>query len=140
MGDSLRGKVAIVVGAGSVIGASDRPPIGNGRAAAIVYAREGARVMAVDINMEAAELTKKMIIEEDGECITCQLDVSDSKDCLEMTTKCLDAYGRIDILHNNVGFGVPKAGGILAFDDACDKGRKHLGWRVNIIDDNFFLC
>jgi len=50
MGDILKGKVAIVVGAGAVPGPQDRPPIGNGRAAAIVYAKEGAAVMAVDIN------------------------------------------------------------------------------------------
>ena len=61
MGDSLKGKVVILTGAGSNPGAKDRAPIGNGKAAAIVYAREGAQVMAVDLRAEAAEETKQMI-------------------------------------------------------------------------------
>ena len=118
MGDSLKGKAAIVIGAGSTIGAADREPIGNGRAAAILYAREGASVMAVDINAEAAEETKGMIEAEGGTCSTCRVDVTRAQECRTAAEECLGTYGRIDILHNNVGFGVPKAGGILACDEA----------------------
>lgn len=118
MGDSLKGKAAIVIGAGSTIGAADREPIGNGRAAAILYAREGASVMAVDINAEAAEETKGMIEAEGGTCSTCRVDVTRAQECRTGAEECLGNYGRIDILHNNVGFGVPKAGGILACDEA----------------------
>ncbi len=116
MGDSLKGKVAIVVGAGAVPGPPDRPSIGNGRAAAIVYAREGAKVMAVDINSDSAEETKQMIEEEDGECSFFQADVSKSKDCQAMAEHCLKTYGRIDILHNNVGIGPREPGGIIEAD------------------------
>ena len=118
MVDRLRGKVAIVSGAGSTAGPPDRPPIGNGRAAAIVYAREGAAVMAVDINEEAAEETRRMIEEEGGTCSAFRGDVSQARDCRGMAEQCLKNYGRIDILHNNVGMGVPKPGGILEVDEA----------------------
>lgn len=117
MGDCLKGKVAIVVGAGSAQGAPDRLPIGNGRAAAIVYAREGAAVMAVDIDPEAGEETRRMIEAEGGTCFSGQLDVSQSRQCQAITEQCLKNYGRIDILHNNVGYGLPNKGGVLGFDE-----------------------
>jgi NAD(P)-dependent dehydrogenase (short-subunit alcohol dehydrogenase family) len=117
MGNVLKGKVAIVTGAGSVTGASDRPPIGNGKAAAIVYAKEGAAVMAVDMNAEAAEETKRMIDEDGGTCSIFQADVSRAKDCRAMAERCMKTYGQIDILHNNVGIGPPKPGGILEADE-----------------------
>ncbi len=100
MGERLKGKVAIVTGAGSVL-----PGIGNGKATAIVFAREGARVMVVDYNPEAAEQTKQMIEEEGGECITFKADVSKASDCKNMVETCVRTFGRIDILHNNVGIG-----------------------------------
>lgn len=117
MGDSLKGKVAIVTGAGSNPGARDREPIGNGKAAAIVYAREGAKVIAVDLRTEAAEETKQMIEEEGGTCSIFQADVSRSQDCQAMAEECLKTYGRIDILHNNVGITPRKPGGILEVDE-----------------------
>ena len=98
MGERVKGKVAIVTGAG-VIG----PGMGNGKASAILYAREGARVMAVDCNLEAAEETKHLIAEEGGECITFKADVSKASDCESMIETCIQKFGRIDILHNNVG-------------------------------------
>jgi NAD(P)-dependent dehydrogenase (short-subunit alcohol dehydrogenase family) len=117
MGDTLKDKVAIVTGAGSVTGASDRPPIGNGRAAAIVYAREGASVMAVDVTAEAAEETMRMIEDEGGTCSVFGADVSRVADCQAIADQCMKTYGRIDILHNNVGIGLPRAGGLLAVDE-----------------------
>jgi NAD(P)-dependent dehydrogenase (short-subunit alcohol dehydrogenase family) len=106
MGERLKGKVAIVTGAGSIL-----PGMGNGKATAIVFAREGARVMAVDYNLEAAEETKRMIDEEGGECVTFKADVSKAGDCQRMVEKCVETFGRIDILHNNVGIG--QWGGVL---------------------------
>ena len=106
MGERVKGKVAIVTGAG-VIG----PGMGNGKASAILYAREGARVMAVDCNLEAAEETKHLIAEEGGECITCEADVSKSIDCKNIIEKCIQTFGRIDVLHNNVGMS--GGGGIV---------------------------
>ncbi len=117
MGDSLKGKVAIVTGAGSSPGAPDREPIGNGKAAAIVYSREGAKVMAVDLREKTAEETRQMIEEEGGICCTFQADVSQSADCQAMAEECLKTYGRIDILHNNVGITPRKPGGILEVDE-----------------------
>ncbi|UCH50389.1 MAG: SDR family oxidoreductase [Chloroflexota bacterium] len=98
MGGRVRGKVAIVTGAGS-IGAG----VGNGKASAILYAREGARVMLADYNLEAAEETKKVIDKEGGDCIAFRVDVTKADDCRDMAEKCIQTYGKIDILHNNVG-------------------------------------
>jgi NAD(P)-dependent dehydrogenase (short-subunit alcohol dehydrogenase family) len=100
MGDRLKGKVAIVTGAGTI-----GPGIGNGKATAIIFAREGAKVMAVDYNLEAAEETKRLINKEGGTCITFKADVTKAADCKAMVDKCLQAFGRLDILHNNVGVG-----------------------------------
>ena len=106
MGDRIRDKTAIVTGAGSV-----GPGIGNGKAAAMLFAREGARVMLVDYNLEAAEETKRLIEGEGGTCFTSQADVSSALDCNRIAQECVSEYGRIDILHNNVGIEIP--GGIL---------------------------
>ena len=103
--DRVKGKVAIVTGAGSV-----GPGIGNGKAAAILYAREGARVMLVDYSLEAAEETRNLIDKEGGDCFRFQADVSKSDDCAGMVAECIRASGRVDILHNNVGIEIP--GGI----------------------------
>ncbi len=100
MAERLKGKTAIVTGAGSV-----GPGMGNGKATAIVFAREGARVMVVDYNLEAAEETRRLIDEEGGECVVFKADVSKSGDCKSMVEKCVQTFGRVDILHNNVGIG-----------------------------------
>jgi NAD(P)-dependent dehydrogenase (short-subunit alcohol dehydrogenase family) len=102
MGDRVRGKVAIVTGAGS-----SGPGVGNGKATAVVYAREGAKVMLVDYNLEAAEETSGIIEEEGGECFAFKADVSKSGDCRDIINKCVETYGRMDILHNNVGIEIP---------------------------------
>jgi len=98
MGNRVKGKVAIVTGAGSI-----GPGVGNGKAAAILYAREGAQVMLVDCNLNAAEETKGLIDREGGDCITFKADVTKSHDCKSIIEKCIQTYGKIDILHNNVG-------------------------------------
>ena len=93
-------KVAIVTGAGSI-----GPGIGNGKATAILFAREGAPVMLVDNNLEAAEETRRIIVEEGGDCVCFQADVTRSTDCRDMVERCIKKYNRIDILHYNVGIG-----------------------------------
>ena len=118
MGGRLTGKVAIVTGAGSVPGPRDRLLIGNGKAAAVLYAAEGASIVAVDIREEYAEDTKKRIEAEGGVCSVFEADVSRAQDCQSMAKYCLKTYGRIDILHNNVGIMQPKPGGILEVDEA----------------------
>ena len=100
----LDGKVAIVTGAGSI-----GPGMGIGKATAICFAREGARVMLVDLNGDAAGETKKFIDEEGNECVVFQADVSNASDCREIMEECIQRYGRIDVLDNNVALGA--AGG-----------------------------
>lgn len=104
MGDRLKNKVAIVTGAGSI-----GPGWGNGKATAVLFAREGAKVLATDINLAAAEETKKIIGSEGGTCTVLKVDVSKSEEVKSMVDRCMQIYGRIDILHNNVGVVV--AGG-----------------------------
>lgn len=98
MGNRLNDKVAIVTGAGSV-----GPGWGNGKAAAVLFAREGARVFAVDINPDAAAETRDIIAGEGGDCTAHTADVSRSEDVETLVAGCIDTYDRIDILHNNVG-------------------------------------
>jgi NAD(P)-dependent dehydrogenase (short-subunit alcohol dehydrogenase family) len=97
----LDGKTAIVVGAGSTPGDS----MGNGRATAIVFAREGASVVLVDRDAASAEETRSMIDAEGGESLVCEADVTRSGDCERVAARCVEAYGGIDVLHNNVGIG-----------------------------------
>ena len=99
----LKNKIAIVVGAGQTPGDT----IGNGRATAILFAREGAKVMLVDRDIESAEETRKMISEEKGESFTFAADITRETDCQKMADACVKQYGRIDILQNNVGIGTP---------------------------------
>jgi NAD(P)-dependent dehydrogenase (short-subunit alcohol dehydrogenase family) len=101
MGERLKNKVAIVTGAGSV-----GPGWGNGKATAVLYAREGAKIFAADINAAAAEETKAIIDQEGGICTAGKADVASADEVNRMVEQCLTAYGRIDILHNNVGIAV----------------------------------
>jgi NAD(P)-dependent dehydrogenase (short-subunit alcohol dehydrogenase family) len=94
----LAGKVAIVTGAGSR-GAG----IGNGKAAAILFAREGASVLCVDNRLDRAEETARTIHEEGGKASVMECDVSHREGCQEMAALAVERYGRIDILQNNVG-------------------------------------
>jgi NAD(P)-dependent dehydrogenase (short-subunit alcohol dehydrogenase family) len=94
----LDGKVAIVVGAGS-IGAG----WGNGRATAVVFAREGAKVFAVDRNAESMQETLEKAHPFGGEIMTHLCDATDSKAVAAMADVCVKAFGRIDILVNVVG-------------------------------------
>jgi NAD(P)-dependent dehydrogenase (short-subunit alcohol dehydrogenase family) len=101
MGDRLKGKVVIVVGAGQTPGET----IGNGRASALVYAREGARVLLVDRRLDSAEDTRAMIAKEGGEALAFQADVTRENECKSLAKTCVERFGRVDILHNNVGIG-----------------------------------
>lgn len=94
----LQDKVAIITGAGS-----RGPGLGNGKAAAILFAREGARVLCVDAKPENAEETAKLIAQEGGEAAVFAGDVTRKADCDGMVKAALDRWGAVDILHNNVG-------------------------------------
>jgi len=94
----LAGKVAIVTGAGSV-----GPGWGNGRAAAVLFAAEGARVFAVDRNPAAMDETLARIAETGGEVTAHFCDVTDSAAIEAMIAAARERYGRVDVLLNNVG-------------------------------------
>jgi NAD(P)-dependent dehydrogenase (short-subunit alcohol dehydrogenase family) len=98
MGDRLRGKVAIVTGAGS-----RGPGLGNGKAAAILFAREGARVLCVDQALARAEETVALIRAEGGEAAGLAADVTRADDCRAMVEAAVARWGGLDVLHNNVG-------------------------------------
>ncbi|WP_230531512.1 SDR family NAD(P)-dependent oxidoreductase [Microvirga roseola] len=98
MAERLRGKTAIVFGAGS-----SGPGLGNGKAAAVAFAREGARVACIDLARDAAEETAGIIRGEGGEAIALSADVTDAASTESAVSSVVEAFGRIDILHNNVG-------------------------------------
>ncbi len=114
MGERLKDKVAIVVGAGQTPGDTT----GNGRATAITFAREGARLLLVDRRLDSAEETRAMIESEGGTAATCEADVTRPEDCARFAKACNDLYGGVDIVHNNVGIGGGDRGLInLAVED-----------------------
>jgi NAD(P)-dependent dehydrogenase (short-subunit alcohol dehydrogenase family) len=98
MSGRLPGKVAVVFGGGSV-----GPGWGNGKASAVKYAREGAQVVVIDINLEAARETAEIIQGEGGRAQAHECDVSNEAQVAELIPAIIRGYGRIDILHNNVG-------------------------------------
>lgn len=99
---SLAGKVAIVTGAGSV-----GPGWGNGKATAVVLARQGASIFAIDVNEAAAEETRQYIEGEGGICTTHRCDMLVAEEVEAAVGACLQRFGRIDILVNNVGGSHP---------------------------------
>jgi NAD(P)-dependent dehydrogenase (short-subunit alcohol dehydrogenase family) len=94
----LRDKAAIVYGAGSI-----GDGWGNGKAAAVAYARAGASVVVVDIDRASAAATEKLIAAEGGRAIAVEADASSLASVQHSVERAIEAYGRIDILHNNVG-------------------------------------
>jgi NAD(P)-dependent dehydrogenase (short-subunit alcohol dehydrogenase family) len=91
-------KVVAVFGAGS-----SGDGWSNGKAAAVLYARAGARVFAIDVRAEAAAETDEIIRGEGGICVAAQADVSKSQDIKRTVDDIIGKWGRIDVLHNNVG-------------------------------------
>jgi NAD(P)-dependent dehydrogenase (short-subunit alcohol dehydrogenase family) len=111
-GPRLEGKVAIVTGAGSPVGDG----VGNGRAAAILMAREGARVLAADVSVDAAGATVAMIEAEGGVGAPFVTDVTESSGCEAMVVEALRRWGKLDILDNNVGIVGPR-GTVVSVDE-----------------------
>ncbi|MEA2820688.1 MAG: hypothetical protein QOJ86_2692 [Bradyrhizobium sp.] len=105
--DRLKGKVAIVTGAGS-----RSEGIGNGRAIAVILARHGAKVTLVDTVAQWAEDTRRLIEAEDGICRIVEGDVSDPASCQAIVARTVDAWGRLDILVNNVGITGPRGNAV----------------------------
>ena len=101
MAGRLAGKTAVVVGAGQTPGET----IGNGRATAILFAREGATVLCVDRRLDSAAETAAMIEAEGGKASAYEADITDEAACQALAAEAKARLGRIDILHNNVGVG-----------------------------------
>jgi NAD(P)-dependent dehydrogenase (short-subunit alcohol dehydrogenase family) len=95
----LEGKVAVIVGAGQQPGAT----VGNGRATAERFAQEGATLLLVDINPEWAEDTLAAVQPHGHPASVMRADITQEADCAALVAACVERYGRIDILHNNVG-------------------------------------
>lgn len=119
---SLEARVAIVTGAGA-----RAEGIGNGRAAAILLARDGARVLLIDTVEAWAQRTREMIIQEGGEATVCVCDVSRDEDCRAAAAQAVAQWGRVDILVNNVGVGGPQGTAVDLDLDAWDQAL-----RVNV--------
>jgi len=122
----LRDKVAIVTGAGAA-----GTGIGNGRAAAILLARSGARVVAVDRELQLARNTAAMITEEGGSALPHAADVTDEKQCRELVAAAVSEFGRLDLLDNNVG--IASTGSVVQEDP--DRWRRLM--QVNV--ESMFL-
>jgi NAD(P)-dependent dehydrogenase (short-subunit alcohol dehydrogenase family) len=113
----LAGKTAIIVGAGQTPGET----IGNGRAMAILFAREGAEVMCVDRRLDSAEETVKLIQDEGGKAFPFEADVTRTSDCAAIAREAVVRLKRIDILVNNVGTGRGDAPPHAIEEDAWDR-------------------
>lgn len=98
----LDGKVALVTGCGTL-----EEGWGNGKAISVLLARQGAKVFGVDLNLQAADITRKIIQDEGGQAAVMKTDVTDSADVKRMVDACMEKFGRIDILVNNVGRSEP---------------------------------
>jgi NAD(P)-dependent dehydrogenase (short-subunit alcohol dehydrogenase family) len=96
----LAGKIGVVVGGGQSTAGED---IGIGRACALAMAREGATVLVADLNGESAEETARMIRDAGGEASSLAADILHEADCKAITAVCVERYGRLDVLMNNVG-------------------------------------
>lgn len=107
----LDGRIAIVVGAGqSPATGPDDTTVGNGRAAAMVFAREGASVLAVDRSLAAASETVDLITDAGGVATPFEMDVTDESSVAELPAVCRQTFGPPTILHNNVGIGAGDGG------------------------------
>ena len=107
----LQGKTALVVGAGS-----SGPGWGNGKATAVLFARGGAGVLCADLNAAAAEKTAALIHKEGGVAQAVCADASKAADVEAIVARCIQQFGRIDILDNNVG--IAEVGGVVELTEA----------------------
>ncbi len=119
----LSGKVALITGAGS----------GFGRATALLFAKEGAKVVVADLNLDSAQETVRVITQQGGDAVAVKADVSVAADCQAMIKTVVDKYGRLDILHNNAGI----AQVMTAFVDIEEEEWDRL---MNVNLKSVFLC
>ncbi len=113
----LDGKAGIVVGAGQSPGET----VGTGRAAALAFAREGAKLLLADLDIDSARETAAMIADEGGTAECVRADWTSAQDCRAMASACVDAWGRIDFLQNNVGIGGDDASPTRLREESFDR-------------------
>ena len=110
----LAGKIAVVVGAGQSPGEG----IGNGRAVVLRFAQEGARILAVDRDRAAAEETAALAVAQGAECVGFEAEVTQEATLAAAMQEAVRRWGRLDILHNNVGVSV--GGGDKPLDELTE--------------------
>ena len=110
----LAGKIAVVVGAGQ----SPGERIGNGRATVLRFAQEGAKILAVDRDLVSAEETAMLAAKSGGECLAFEADVTREATLALAMATAVERWGRIDILHNNVGVSI--SGGDSPLDELTE--------------------
>ena len=113
----LEGKAGIVVGAGQSPGQT----VGTGRAAALLFAREGAKVLLADRDLDSARETAAMIDDAGGVAECVRADWTRAADCQAMAAACVDAWGRIDFLQNNVGIGAGDNDPLTLTEESFDR-------------------
>lgn len=116
-GSRLAGKVAVVVGAGQTPGET----IGNGRATALLFAREGAEVLVVDRDPASAEETARLVTEDGGRAEVHLADITTDAGPSSVVAAAVETFGRIDVLHNNVGIGAGDGPPHHLTDEAYDR-------------------
>lgn len=112
----LQDKTAIVAGAGQTPGET----IGNGRAISVRFAEEGAQVVCVDRDLNSAQETVDLILEQGGTAVAVQADVTSESDCVAAVEACISQFGSLDILVNNVGIGTGDSGPTRIDEDVWD--------------------
>ena len=128
----LKGKIAVVVGAGQSPGEG----IGNGRATVLRFAQEGARILAVDRGLSSAEETAALAANEGAECVAFQADVTREATLAATMQEAVRRWGRLDILHNNVGVSV--GGGDKPLDELSEEAYDRVS-AINLRGNNHGL-
>ncbi len=107
MPEGLDGKVALVTGGGS----------GIGRASSLAFARDGAKVVIVDVNVEGGEETAQLVKEAGGDAVLVHADVSKASDAQNMVDRTLEVYGRLDCAFNNAGVSGRSRGSMADYSE-----------------------
>jgi len=107
----VEGKVIVVAGAGCV-----GPGWGNGRASAVAYAREGATLFLLDRDEASLQETRDLVAAEGASVHAVTADLTDNETVRDRLQDCVDRFGRLDVIHNNVGGSAP--GGVAEMDEA----------------------
>ena len=102
----LENQVALIVGGGQIPGET----IGNGRATALTFAREGAKIVIADIDINLAKETVRLVQDQGGEAFAIEGDIVNQEDCSRFVSETIKSYGRLNILQNNVGIGPGESG------------------------------